>query len=123
MKNTAFDKIELGQIQDIFEKALSMNEDKEMSIKKICLGKKLLEINVNFMVGIIVEKKGQRVTNYIGKRCGRDNKNYHGNVRYRMWLEGKENTFSKGYINVGSMRGGIILCGRERFNIRREVRI
>ncbi|TBT96637.1 hypothetical protein CWI39_3537p0010 [Hamiltosporidium magnivora] len=96
-----------------------------MSIKtKICLEKKLLGINVKFGVGIIVEKKGQRVTNYIGKRCGRaDNKNYHGNVRYRMWLEGKENTFSKGYINVGSMRGGIILCGRERFNIRREVRI
>ncbi|TBU04678.1 hypothetical protein CWI36_0728p0010, partial [Hamiltosporidium magnivora] len=91
-----------------------MNEDKETSIKTICLEKKLLGINVKFMVGIIVEKKGQRVTNYIRKRCGRaDNKNYHGNVRYRMWLEGKENTFSEGYINVCSMRGGIILCGRE----------
>ncbi|TBT96685.1 hypothetical protein CWI36_3443p0010 [Hamiltosporidium magnivora] len=76
------------------------------------------------MVGIIVEKKRQGVTNYIGKRCGRaDNKNYHGNVRYRMWLEGKENTFSEGYMHVGSMRGVIIFFGRERFNIRRKVGI
>ncbi|TBT97752.1 hypothetical protein CWI37_2093p0010 [Hamiltosporidium tvaerminnensis] len=60
------------------------------------------------MVGIIVEKKGQGVKNYIGKR---------------MWIGGKENTFSEGYINVCSMRGGIILCGREKFNIRRKVGI
>ncbi|TBU20851.1 hypothetical protein CWI38_0016p0020 [Hamiltosporidium tvaerminnensis] len=91
------------QIQDIFEKALSMNEDKEMSVKTS--RKKLLEINVNFMVGIISYEL------------------YREEVWERMWIGGKENTFSKGYINVCSMRGGIILCGREKFNIRRKVGI
>ncbi|TBU20204.1 hypothetical protein CWI38_0113p0020 [Hamiltosporidium tvaerminnensis] len=101
--------VEFRQIQDIFEKALSMNEDKEMCIKT----KKLLGINVNFMVGILVEKKGQRgCLGWLIKY-----------IKTGMWIESKENTFSKGYINVGSMRGGIIFFGRERFNIRQKVGI